>query len=177
MRRWAAALCLLGCQVGLQGERAFTVGQAQLVPCVDDGGEQGAMMVIESLQECWTSFPGERLTCDQRRQLLAENPRFCSGGLVMDSPSRSNLTGFMGRPIDPSDYRGAGTVQVFNLPCNPAGPGAENYDNFQDFVEVFTGEVLVTQDEGTFGRVSLNLSLEGSSEPAIVGETRIQICR
>lgn len=168
---------LAGCQVGFQGESGFAPGRAQLVPCRDPGGEPAALLIIESASECWASMPGERGTCDQRRNALAENPNFCSPGLVVDSPSRFNLTAFLGRPIDPDDYRGAGAVTVRNLPCNPRGPFADGYPDFADYIQVFVGEVLITEDQGTRGRLSVDLTREGSDVPAIVGTSGLQICR
>jgi len=170
-------ISLAACAGGFRGESGFTPGRAQLVPCRDAGGESGALLIIESAVECWPSFGAERATCEQRRAAIAENPSFCSGGLVVDSPSRINLTSFFTTPLDPDDYRGAGAARIRNLPCNPAGPFAEGYPDFERFIEEFEGEVLVTADNGTWGRVALDVTRVGSDEPAITGEARLQICR
>ncbi|TVQ88733.1 MAG: hypothetical protein EA397_16180 [Deltaproteobacteria bacterium] len=172
-----ALLATTGCEAGFTGTDGFTVGRAQLIPCRDPAGEPGALLVIESRTECWNSFPGERPGCADRRRILGENPGYCSPNLVIDSPSRSNLTTFLGPPIDVNDYRGAGSVTVLNLPCNPGGPFAEGYPDFQQYIQTFQGEVLVTDDNGDFGRVELDLHRVGSDEPAIVGSSRIAICR
>jgi len=172
-----ALVGLAGCQPGFQGESGFTPGRAQLVPCFDPGGQPAALLIIESAAECWQSLVGERGTCEQRRTALADNPNFCSPGLVVDSPSRFNLTAYLGTPIDPDDYRGAGAVTVRNLPCNPRGPFADGYPDFADFIEVFVGELLITADEGTRGRLSIDLTRPDSDEPAIVGRSGLQICR
>lgn len=179
MSRWRLILLtsLAACAGGFVGESGFTPGRAQLVPCRDEGGEAGALLIIESAIECWPSFGAERATCEQRLSALAENPSFCSGGLVVDSPSRINLTSFFTTPLDPDDFRGAGAVTIRNLPCNPAGPFADGYPDFEQNIEQFEGEVLVTADNGTWGRVALDVSRVGSEEPAISGETRLQICR
>lgn len=176
-RRCLLLLAATGCAGGFQGEFGFVPGRAQLVPCRDVGGVESALLIIESSLECWQTFGLERPSCEQRRAALAESPNLCSPGLVVDSPSRINLTSYLGPPIDPNDYRGAGSVLVRDLPCNPAGPFAEDYPDFQEQIRTFVGEVLVTADRGTWGRVSLDLAIEGSDEPGMVGETQLQICR
>lgn len=80
-----------GCESGLRGIDGFPVGRAQLVPCTDRGGEPGALLIVESRNECWVSLPGERPGCVDRSRILNDNPSYCSPNLVIDSPSQTNL--------------------------------------------------------------------------------------
>lgn len=174
-------LLLPACTNVLSGESGFTSGQAHLVPCTD---KPGALLVVESLQECWISAPGERLACPQWREFVNAQPEICTDEIVFDSPSTNTLTAFLDEPIDVTDLRGAATTQVFDLPCNPRGPGATEYPDFTDFLGIYTGDVRVTADNGANrARVELELyqtSREGQpmlDRPALDGTITANICR
>ncbi|MFK7926839.1 MAG: hypothetical protein AB8H79_01530 [Myxococcota bacterium] len=184
IRCFCVCVLLAGCGDSLSGEAGFAVGRTTIVPCADASGDPGALLIVESLQECWISAPGERRDCDTWVAAVQETPEICTDQIVFDSPSNSTLTGFFGPPIDPGNVIGAGTAQVFELACNPQGPGAADYPNFQDFLQVFSGDVSVTADDNGRGRVEFDMyvadpdTLEPNRErPALQGQTRAQVCR
>jgi hypothetical protein len=174
---WAMPVFLVGCMAGFRGEDGFVVGRAQLIPCVDRDDAPGALLFIESQRECWDSFGMGRPSCEDRRRAVQENRGFCSPGVVIDSPSVYNLSTFLGPPIDVRDYRGAGSVVVRNLPCNPRGPFADGYPDWEEQLQIFEGEVLVTEDRGRQGRIEVELYRPGREVPAMQGWSVLEICR
>lgn len=182
MQRLLPMLLVLGaCTNVLRGDAGFTAGRTTIVPCDD---KPGALIVVEALEECWLSAPGERLSCGQWRQILAEQPQFCSDEIVFDSPSTTTLTGFFAPPIDRDNLLGSATTQVFDLPCNPRGPNADNYDDFADFLGVWTGDVRVTRDTGFRATVEVELYPTDAStgepvlgDPALKGTLTADVCR
>ena len=174
---WIALALGVGCTPTLKGEDGFTVGRALMVPCADESGDDGALLVIESLSECWISRPGERFTCDDWIPLVRENPQMCTDQIVFESPSEATLTGFFGAPLDPSNYLAAATTTMFDLPCNPGGPNATEYLGWQDLLVEYSGSVRVLKDDGIEGRLDIDLTREGGTEPALQGEIPMGICR
>lgn len=176
-------LCLLGlaglagCSNSLRGPDGFLVGRAQVVPCADESGDQGALVVLESFSECWIAAPEERPTCEQRRAQLAQNPSFCSPDLVISTPSQATLTGYMGAPFDPTNYLAASTTRMLDLPCNPNGPFAQEYPGFENAIVEYQGEVRVVRDRGEWGRLEVSLSRPGDSEPTMEGTVDADFCR
>lgn len=166
-----------GCTPRLTGERGFTVGRAQLVPCQDESGDEGGLLIVESLIECWPSVPAERPSCAERRAQLAELPVFCSDNVVVESPSEHTLTGYFGAPLDPTNYLAAATTKVWDLPCNPAGQFAEGYPDYESALSEYTGDVRVIKDNGETGRLSFELYLADGTEPALEGEVPVEFCR
>jgi hypothetical protein len=170
-------LCCAGCLPSLSGEAGFPVGRAMVVPCVDESDNPGAMLIIESADECWLSTPPERPTCDQRRAQLEQNPPQCNGNLVIGTPSRTTLTGFFSAPLDPSNFLAASATTIYALPCNPAGPQATDYPGFEDALQVYEGDVQVIRDTGSRLRLDVDLYRPDGVEPVIVGRINARICR
>ena len=176
-----ASIWTFGCTNVLSGTNGFTAERSKIIPCPD---RPGALVVIESFSECWLSLPAERLNCGQWNELLLLNPEICDQNVVFDSPSTSTLTGFIDAPVDRSNFLGAATPRVLELPCNPAGPGAESYEGFEDAISVFTGDVRVTRDRGLDARIDVELYptdlTSGEAilgEPAMKGVLNAQVCR
>jgi len=182
LRALLPLLILSGCTNVLRGDVGFTAGRTTIVPCDD---KPGALIVVEALDECWQSVLGERLSCTQWRQIVSEEPGFCSDDIVFDSPSTHTLTGFFAPPIDRDNLLGSATTRIFDLPCNPAGPGASDYPNFAEMLSVYTGDARVVADNGDFrAKVELEMyrtDLE-SGEPlldelAFQGTVTAGVCR
>lgn len=183
-RLFLLALACGACGDNLTGEAGFAVGRTTVIPCDDSGGDPGALVVVESLQECWVSRPGERLDCDGWLENIRQQPEFCSNEVVFDSPSESTLTGFFGPPIDRNNVVAAGTTRILELACNPGGPSAPDYPNFLDFLSVYAGDITVTEDNGDRGKVEFDMyvadpdSFEPNLErPALQGTVNAGICR
>lgn len=173
----AAFVMSVGCTPTLTGEDGFTVGRALMIPCADESGDAGALLVVESLSECWVSQPGERFSCEDWIPLLAENPQMCTDQIVFESPSQATLTGYFGQPLDPNNYLAAATTKMFDLPCNPGGQFAEGYPGWEEQLVEYTGSVSVIQDKGFEGKLDVDLSRVDGTLPALQGEIPMGICR
>jgi hypothetical protein len=172
-----AIALVAGCTPTLTGTDGFTVGRALMIPCADESGDDGALLVVESLSECWVSQPGERFSCEDWRPLVRDNPEVCTDQIVFESPSQSTLTGFFGPPLDPSNYLAAATTKMFNLPCNPGGPFAEGYPGWEEQLVEYAGSAQVVADKGDEGRLDISLTRVDTSEVALEGEIPMGICR
>ena len=65
-----------------------------------------------------------------------------------DSPSTNTLTGFFSPPLDQDNMLGSATIRLYDLPCNPEGPGASDYPNFAEMLSVYTGDARIVKDDG-----------------------------
>lgn len=173
-------LMLAGCSDVLRGDAGFAAGRSTIIPCDD---KPGALLVVESLQACWPEALGERLSCPQWRQFVREQPGICGDEVVFDSPSVTTLTGYFDEPFDRDFLLGSSLSRVFDLPCNPRGRGAE-YEDFNDFLTVYAGDVRITRDRDTRARVEFELypaDVDGnpvfSDFPSMKGRVDAQVCR
>ncbi len=178
MIRYIAAVALLAaaCSPALEGNQELVVGRAMMVPCNDISGISSALLIVESRYECWHSVPGERLGCVQRRQALSDDPQVCSDLIVVDSPSEMNLTGFFTTPFDTENMVASATHSMWGLPCNPGGPFAQGYPDFEAQLIEFSGSVKVTRDQGSRGELAYNLQ-DPNGDDAMIGTSPLEICR
>jgi hypothetical protein len=179
-RALSIVILLAGCNNTLRGDLGFVAGRATVVPCVD---KAGALLVVESYDACWPEALGERWICSDWAQYLDSSPQACSDAVVFDSPSAHTLTAYFDEPFDRSNMLGSATTTLYDLPCNPRGRGAD-YDDFDQFVSVYAGDVRITKDRDATALVDIEVyPVDEELEPvfgddaAMHGRLSVDVCR